>query len=52
MHLLFMQAIVHDDYQYCDPLKHFGTKDSINIRYYSYTCVTHIYHITTNKVGT
>ncbi len=52
IYLLLMQAIVQDVYLYCCPLKHFGTKGSNNIHYYFYTCVTHIYHIITDKVST
>ena len=51
-YLLLMQAIVQDVYRYCCPLKHFGTKGSNNIHYCSNTCVTHIYHIITDKVST
>ena len=52
IYLLLMQAVVQDVYRYCCPLKHFGMKGSNIIRYCSYTCVTHIYHIITHKVST
>ncbi len=49
MQLLFMQAIFHDVYRYCDPLKHLAPRIQL-IHYCSYTYVTHICNTNTNKV--